>query len=227
MNSDSRQFPLIVIEGLEGASKSTSIATCIPVLEQYGPATIVREPGGTPIAEKLRSICKEHHDETLSGLSELMLMMASRIQLFDNVISPHLQSSAVLSDRNWLSSFAYQYAGRQCVTLEEFSALYQLVMAKRRPYDFVIYLDIPPEVGMLRARQRGELDRIEREHLDFFHRARAGYHQIIKALPQSVTINADRSTEHVQADVKAAISDFMSRWTAPSAQHPNFSLCQI
>lgn len=216
--------PFIAIEGLEGASKSTSLNTLSRVVEQAFPISTVREPGGTPIAEQLRTMLKQvHPHESLSGMSEILLMSTARVQVFDNVIIPALSRSAVLSDRSWLSTFAYQVFGRQAITVAHFAALYQLIMSHYRPYDLIIYLDIPPQVGLQRAKQRGELDRFELEHLDFFNRAREGYLSALTCLPQAVKIDANRTIDEVQHDVARVTQDFIAGWQGPVASHPDFS----
>lgn len=215
--------PFIAIEGLEGASKTTSINTVRSVISAYMPVVQTREPGGTPIAERLRTIAKEiNTTESLSGLTELLLMSASRLQLFDNVIMSSLPTNCVISDRSWLSTFAYQCIGRQIMTPGEFGQFYELFMKHYRPYDLIIYLDIPPEVGLERARNRGALDRFEQEEIAFFHRVREGYNDALHLLPQAVRINADRSVDEVQGDVRKIATEFISAWKGPTASHPVF-----
>lgn len=107
----------IVIEGLEGAGKSTAIQAVKEKLAQHGVQNIVntREPGGTALAEKMRSLVKEEHEgEALQDISELLLMYAARVQLVETVIKPALESGAwVVGDRHDMSSQAYQGGGRE------------------------------------------------------------------------------------------------------------------
>lgn len=164
----------VVIEGLEGAGKSSAIANVITHLQAKGIETeAVREPGGTPLAESLRDLVKKKWDETLVPTTELLLMYASRVQLVENVIKPHLMNGTwVIGDRHDLSSRAYQGGGRQLGD-ELLQKLRELTLGSFYP-DLTILLDVDEEVGLERARERGELDRIEEEDLAFFKRTRAG-----------------------------------------------------
>lgn len=219
-----KQYPFITVEGLEGSSKSTSIKTIERIVSSRFPVTLSREPGGTPLAETLRNIVKQvNHNETISGTTEMLLFSAARMQLFDNIIVPSLKDHCVIVDRSWLSTFAYQCYGRRTMTAEEFGTLYNLTMKRYRPYDLVIYLDIPPAVGLKRARQRGALDRIEQEEISFFERAREGYHSLSKRLPQMVTIDANRDLDSVQADVSRTVERFLRLWSGPVMTHPEFT----
>lgn len=107
----------IVVEGLEGAGKSTAIKTVLDTLKAAGIKDIVntREPGGTPLAEKMRALVKEEHEgEDLKDMTELLLLYAARVQLVENVIKPALANDQwVVGDRHDLSSQAYQGGGRQ------------------------------------------------------------------------------------------------------------------
>ena len=105
-----------------------------------------------------------------------------------------------------MSSQAYQGGGRQ---LGEalLTNLKQTVLGDFEP-DLTVYLDIDPAVGLARARGRGKLDRIEQQHLDFFHRTRARYLELVKDNPKAVMINAEQSIEQVQADIKSAVKNW-------------------
>ena len=103
----------IVIEGLEGAGKSSAIASVVTHLQAKGiQVETVREPGGTPLAESLRDLVKKKWEEKVSPTTELLLMYASRVQLVDNIIKPALSKNRwVIGDRHDLSSRAYQGGG--------------------------------------------------------------------------------------------------------------------
>lgn len=105
---------LIVIEGLEGAGKSTAVATVADLLTQAGIKTITtREPGGTEVGEQLRSIIKNpKYKDILDDKSELLLLYTARVQLLEEVIKPALQGTWVIADRFELSTMAYQGGGR-------------------------------------------------------------------------------------------------------------------
>ena len=199
----------IVIEGLEGAGKSTAHQCVVDTLKELGINDVVftREPGGTPLAEKLRHLIKHETEEPVTDKAELLMLYAARIQLVDNVIKPALaQGKWVVGDRHDMSSQAYQGGGRQLG--EAFlTHLKQIVLGDFEP-DLTLYLDIDPAVGLARARGRGELDRIEQQDLDFFHRTRARYLELVKDNPKAVIINAEQSIEQVQADIKSAVKNW-------------------
>ena len=192
----------IVIEGLEGAGKSTALSHVVAWLQQHGITHIeqTREPGGTPLAERMRSIVKEVHEEPLTMQAELLLMYASRVQLVENRIKPALAKGIwVVGDRHDLSSQAYQGGGRG-IDPGLIGQIKQAVLGDFAP-DLTLYLDISPEVGLQRARSRGALDRIEQEELSFFERTRRRYLELAKADPRIHIIDASRS----EAEVAQAI----------------------
>ena len=199
----------IVIEGLEGAGKSTAHQCVVDTLKELGINDVVftREPGGTPLAEKLRHLIKHETEEPVTDKAELLMLYAARIQLVDNVIKPALaQGKWVVGDRHDMSSQAYQGGGRQ-LGAALLNNLKQTVLGDFEP-DLTLYLDIDPAVGLARARGRGKLDRIEQQHLDFFHRTRARYLELVKDNPKAVMINAEQSIEQVQADIKSAVKNW-------------------
>lgn len=201
-----RKIQFIVVEGLEGAGKSSAIALVKHWLEQQGHDVVcTREPGGTPMAEQIRNLVKQVSDEEVSPTTELLLMYAARMQLMTNVIGPALAAGkTVLADRHDLSSRAYQGGGRQ---LDEafINDLRRAVLAGKQP-DLTLYLDIDPKIGLLRALERGKLDRIEQEQLAFFQRTRAKYQQIAASEPNIVTIDASQDIEQVHADIITALN---------------------
>ena len=199
----------IVIEGLEGAGKSTAHQCVVDTLKELGINDVVftREPGGTPLAEKLRHLIKHETEEPVTDKAELLMLYAARIQLVDNVIKPALaQGKWVVGDRHDMSSQAYQGGGRQ-LGAAFLTNLKKTVLGDFEP-DLTLYLDIDPAVGLARARGRGELDRIEQQDLDFFHRTRARYLELVKDNPKAVMINAEQSIEQVQADIKSAVKNW-------------------
>ena len=201
-----RQAKFIVVEGLEGAGKSTAIAHIKQVLQQHGVTPVcTREPGGTPLAEALRDLVKQVHSaEQVAPQTELLLMYAARMQLVQNVILPALAAGRwVLADRHDMSSRAYQGGGRELD--EQFiNQLRQAVLKELRP-DLTLYLDIDPAIGLERARQRGELDRIEQEQLAFFQRTRHKYLHIAATEPNIAVIDASQSLPEVQQQLSAAL----------------------
>ncbi|WP_333607689.1 dTMP kinase [Arsukibacterium sp.] len=206
MDKHSNAGKFIVVEGLEGAGKSSAIATIKQWLEQQGASVVcTREPGGTPLAEKLRTLVKQvDASEQLAAETELLLMYAARVQLVSNVIRPALSNGHwVLADRHDLSSRAYQGGGRQ-LDDKLIDAIRLAVLGDTRP-DFTLYLDIDPALGLARAAQRGELDRIEQEQLAFFQRTRLRYQQLAATEPAIVTIDASQPLPQVQAAILQAL----------------------
>ncbi|EKO3384097.1 dTMP kinase [Vibrio fluvialis] len=201
----------IVVEGLEGAGKSTAIQAVVETLHDHGIDNITRtrEPGGTVLAEKMRALVKEEHEgEVLQDMTELLLMYAARVQLVENVIKPALkQGQWVVGDRHDMSSQAYQGGGRQ-IARETMQSLKQTTLGAFKP-DFTLYLDIDPKVGLERARGRGELDRIEKMDISFFERTRERYLELAAADDSVVTINAEQTIEQVTHDIKQALENWL------------------
>ena len=178
------QGKFIVIEGLEGAGKSTAMQTVVDTLKSLGVNDIVftREPGGTPLAEKLRHLIKHETEELVTDKAELLMLYAARIQLVENVIKPALaEGKIVLCDRFSDSSFAYQCAGRG-LSRDKLQLLNINFIAKMP--DITFWLDAPIELGMTRARERGALDRFEQEKVSFFEKVRTGFEEIHQNEPE-------------------------------------------
>ncbi|EPM39482.1 thymidylate kinase [Vibrio natriegens NBRC 15636 = ATCC 14048 = DSM 759] len=203
----------IVIEGLEGAGKSTAIQTVLDTLKTAGIENIVntREPGGTPLAEKMRALVKEEHEgEELQDMTELLLLYAARVQLVENVIKPALANGQwVVGDRHDMSSQAYQGGGRQ-IDASLMKNLRDTTLGDFKPA-LTLYMDIDPRIGLERARGRGELDRIEKMDISFFERTRERYLDIANSDPSVVVINAEQSIEKVSHDIQEALNEWLSR----------------
>lgn len=160
---------LIVIEGLEGAGKSTAVNLVVELLSQKKISTITtREPGGTTIGEMLRSIIKNpEYNNVLDDRSELLLLYAARIQLIEQVIKPALSRGQwVIADRFELSTLAYQGGGRK-MDMRIINELSNFCLKGFKP-DLTLYLDINPELGMERAKSRENLTGLSRNLLNFF-----------------------------------------------------------
>ncbi|ANW23459.1 dTMP kinase [Vibrio coralliilyticus] len=207
------QAKFIVIEGLEGAGKSTAINAVLETLKQAGIEQIknTREPGGTALAEQLRTLVKQDHEgEELQDMTELLLMYAARVQLVENVIKPALNSGTwVVGDRHDMSSQAYQGGGRQ-ISQHTMTALKQTTLGDFKP-DLTIYLDLDPRIGLERARGRGELDRIEKMDMSFFDRTRARYLELAQCDSSVVVINAAQTIELVAQDIKQALRSWLEQ----------------
>ncbi|WP_435947908.1 dTMP kinase [Dryocola sp. BD586] len=202
----------IVIEGLEGAGKTNAHNVVVATLQELGVTDLVftREPGGTPLAERLRELTLNNKgigDEAVTDKAEVLMFYAARVQLVETVIKPALARGCwVIGDRHDLSTQAYQGGGRR-IDRELLMALRNTVLGDFYP-DLTLYLDVTPEVGLTRARARGELDRIEQESVDFFNRTRARYLQLAAEDSRIKTIDATRSLEEVSAAVRRAVVEW-------------------
>ena len=208
----------IVIEGLEGAGKTTARDTVVDELRQQGIEEIVftREPGGTPLAEKLRDLVKQGvENEKLTDKAEVLMLYAARVQLVDNVIKPALARGAwVAGDRHDLSSQAYQGGGRG-VDSRLMQSLRDTVLGDFKP-DLTLYLDLPPAIGLERARSRGALDRIEQESLAFFERTRARYLALAEQDDSIITVDASQTLPEVTASIRTALQTWFKDQEQPA-----------
>ncbi|MFT4020600.1 MAG: dTMP kinase [Acinetobacter sp.] len=176
----------ISFEGTEGVGKSTLIRKMYQYFIDQGKAVVLtREPGGTPLAEKIRHLLLTvDAEERMCSDTELLLMYAARSQHLDKVILPALaQGKIVLCDRFCDASYAYQVAGRGIDELK--LGMLNQYFVSHLP-DITFWLDAPIEVGMSRARERGELDRFEQEKLAFFTQVRAGYEKLYLQYPNRI-----------------------------------------
>ncbi|MEY8213351.1 MAG: dTMP kinase [Colwellia sp.] len=202
----------IVIEGMEGAGKSSAIAVIENTLNKYDIEYInTREPGGTPLAESLRDMVKSvDHQEKLTVETELLLMYASRSQLLANKILPALAAGKwVIGDRHDLSSRAYQGGGRG---FDEtiMNTISDITLKGFRP-DITLYLDIDPHIGLSRAKARGDLDRIELEQMDFFIRVHNKYRELAEQDDSIITLDAAQAMLQVHQDVETAVIGFIAK----------------
>jgi dTMP kinase len=200
----------IVIEGLEGAGKSTAVAIITQAISAAGHTVVnTREPGGTAMAEAIRDVVKhDWQDENVTVEAELLLMYAARAQLVQNIILPNLQRGHwVLGDRHDMSSQAYQGGGRQ-IDHNMIESLRAITLKDFRPH-FTLYMDVDPKEGLKRAKGRGELDRIEQEDVSFFERTRERYLLLAQQDNNCVVINTMQSIQSVHEDVKLAINQFL------------------
>lgn len=206
----------IVIEGLEGAGKTTAREAIVATLRERGIEDMVftREPGGTPLAEQLRLLVKQGIEgEQVTDKAELLMLYAARVQLVETVIKPALVRGAwVIGDRHDLSSQAYQGGGRG-LDSELMRTLRDAVLGDFRP-DLTLYLDVTPDIGLQRARARGALDRIEQESLRFFERTRARYLALAAEDPTILTIDATQSLQQVTVSLQAALNGWLLEQTS-------------
>jgi dTMP kinase len=194
----------ITLEGIEGAGKSTVTAALARELEREGLVVrTTREPGGTPLAERLRAVVLERGSEQVSAQTETLLMFAARAIHLDNLVRPALQRGEwVLCDRFTDATRAYQGGGRG-IARDFIETLATAVHGGLEP-DLTLILDLPVEVGLERARRRrvaaGETvaDRFEAETVQFFERVRQCYLDIARDHPQRChVLDATRSPQQV------------------------------
>ena len=200
----------ITLEGPEGAGKSTNREYLAERLRAEGiDVVLTREPGGTPLAERIRELLLAPSDETMCADTELLLVFAARAQHLDQVIRPALARGAVvLCDRFTDATYAYQGGGRglsqaRIATLETF------VQGALRP-DLTLVFDLPVEVGLARASARGRLDRFEQEGRAFFDAVRSTYLERAQAQPQRYRlVDAAQTLEQVQVQLDALLPQLL------------------
>lgn len=200
----------IVVEGLEGAGKSTAIATIKRFLAPHVDELIVtREPGGTRVGEAARQLIKtKNPDEPLDPRAELLLFYAARVQLIERVIRPALARGAwVVADRFELSTFAYQGGGRQ-LDFKMITELSSFCVQNIKP-DLTLFLDLSPEEGLKRVIKRGKTDRIEEEAIRFFELVYASYLQHLSSMDSVIMIDASKSLGQVQHLIRRSLEQFM------------------
>lgn len=205
----------ITFEGPEGAGKSTNLQVFAKALRAAGcEPLLTREPGGTPVAERIREVLLSHHDENLCADTELLLMFAARAQHLEALIKPALAAGrVVISDRFTDATYAYQGGGRG-IPVERIASLETWVQGDLRP-DLTVVFDVPVEVGMARARARSELDRFEVEQQSFFEAVRATYLQRAAAEPRRYrVIDASGDLQQVAAGMQPLIDEVLERWHA-------------
>lgn len=199
----------ISIEGIEGVGKSTLILKLKSYFESLGERVVLsREPGGTELSEKIRSILIDPNmGGKISLNAELFLFYASRFQNHEENLVPALESGAVLIiDRYVDSSEAYQGYGRG-IDLKKFELL-NSKFDLTKP-DLTLWLDAPVEVGMKRALNRNKLDRFEQEKFNFFEKIRQGFSTINKAEPERFKrIDATLSEDQVFNQAVAIIEEY-------------------
>ena len=202
----------ITLEGIEGAGKSTvAVAIAEWLVRRKLRARLTREPGGTPLAERVRSIVLERGTEEVSAVTETLLMFAARAIHLDNLIRPALQRGEwVICDRFTDATRAYQGHGRR-MSLAWIEQLASAVHADLQP-DRTLILDLPVEVGLARARSRSgaAADRFEAEHIEFFERVRAGYLALARSEPRRIHIvDAARPVNEVVEQVIATLGSLV------------------
>lgn len=202
----------ITFEGIDGAGKSSHLTALAEWLRARGREVLVtREPGGTPLAESLRTLFLQH---AMDPLTEALLVFAGRRDHLNAVVWPALARGAVvLCDRFSDATFAYQGGGRgfDLAVLAQLEAWVQrppgaAAQALLQP-DLTLWFDLPPAVAAERRAAARDADRLEREDAAFFERVRAGYAQRAAQAPgRVVRIDANRTPDAVWAQVQAAVA---------------------
>ena len=190
----------ITFEGVDGAGKSTHLDWFADTLRQRGLEVVVtREPGGTPLGERLRDILL---NQPMHAETEALLMFAARFEHIEQVIKPALKrGSWVVSDRFSDASFAYQGGGRG-VALAKLEQLERWVHQDLQP-DLTLLFDIPVEVARQRLSNNITLDRFEQEKADFFEKVRQAYLERYRKYPQRFAlIDAAQTPDKVKLDLE-------------------------
>jgi len=197
---------LITFEGIEGSGKSTLIASLASDLRNRKiDIHVTREPGGTPLGDRVRALFLLDPDVTIDPLAEALLINSSRAQLVGDVIVPALRAgTVVLCDRFFDATIAYQGFGRG-LDIEMLLEL-SLTATRRIAPDLTFLLDIPAELSRERLRARGvAADRLERESLEFHDRVRRGYLQLAERFGRIVVLDGTRAPDDLAAEAMAVI----------------------
>ncbi len=201
----------ITFEGPDGSGKSTQIGLLSEYLRESGcDALVTREPGGTTIGERIRTILHDVKNTGMSSEAEILLYSASRAQLVAELIRPNLAAGkTILCDRFYDSTIAYQGYGRG-LDLAMLQGITAFAVKHLKP-DLTFLLDLDVEAGLLR-RERGdvEINRMDLQARSFYERVRQGYHELAATEPERwVIVNANRPIEVVQADLRATVIERM------------------
>jgi dTMP kinase len=200
----------IAIEGGDGAGKDTQIEL---LKKDFPDFVYTRETGGTRVGQYIRQALFHEAAGELTNQAEFFLVLADRAQHAEEVIRPALrEGKTIISNRLWLSMYAYQLYGRKMLDLKVLAKECLDYIYKDAPLDLVIVLDVPAEVGMGRQKEAGKvLDTMERQPLELHERVRQGFLQTAKELPQAVVIDANRPVEEVYADVKREVEKAINK----------------
>ena len=198
----------IVLEGVEGAGKSTQMTLLSRWMHGLGvPHILAREPGGTPVGEAIRGIVLDRGELAMPPETELFLILAARAAFVRDVVRPALERGAViLADRFDFSTFAYQGYGRG-LDLQELRRANTMATGGVSP-DLTLVLDIPVAEGLARKRLQGaEGDRIEREGEPFLTRVREGYITLVRKEPGARLLDASGTRENLQEEIRRVLRD--------------------
>ncbi len=210
MVADQVRGCFVTIEGIEGVGKSTNLGVVAELLRDAGCDVVVtREPGGTPLAERIRGLLLDSERGSVPGMAELLLMFAARSSHLESLIKPALaRGSWVLCDRFTDASYAYQGGGRGLDTAW-IAALEKQVQGELRP-DLTLLLDADPEVTRSRREARGVTDRFEAEDAAFFQRVRENYLERAAAEPGRIRlVDAAQPLDEVRKTLSKVVAEFL------------------
>ena len=196
----------ITFEGPEGCGKTSQIVQLAETLSQAGYDVLsTREPGGTQIGDRIREVLLDLHNTDMHNRTEILLFQASRAQLVEQVIRPHLaKGGIVLCDRYADSTIAYQGYGYK-TDLELLRGIVNFATGRLVP-DLTVLLDLRVEIGLQRRAGGGSWNRLDALELAFYERVRQGYQQLARIEPQRwVIINAEQPPEHVQMNIREVV----------------------
>ncbi|MBQ0017659.1 MAG: dTMP kinase [Clostridiales bacterium] len=200
----------ITLEGGDGAGKSTQIENIKKYFEEKGKECVItREPGGTPVGEKLREVLLDCSNGEMEDVTEMMIFAASRAQHVRELIRPSLaDGKIVICDRFKDSSLAYQGIGRDLGDMVE--NVNNIAVDGLVP-DITFWLDVDPETGKARASNAGELDRLEREKMDFHQKVYEGYLKLCRENPERIKrIDATKPIEEIKEDIYAELDKLVN-----------------
>ena len=210
---DNKTGKFITFEGPDGSGKTAQLDILAEEFIQAGyPILRTREPGGTPIGDQIRATLLDLKNTAMIDRAEALLYQAARAQLVDEIIKPHLaQGGVVISDRYADSTLAYQGYGHKN-TVTSLEDIIHYATGGLIP-DLTILLDLAPEVGLQRRLNAGGFDRLDSYDIDFHHRVREGYLELVEADPSRwVVIDADRPFDEVQAEIRSTLQSYLKDW---------------
>lgn len=193
----------ISVEGTDGSGKTTQIRLMREYLESKGcQVVLIREPGGTKIGEKIRSIILDPENSEMGIITEMLLYASARAQLITQVIKPALESgSAVICDRFVDSSYVYQGFGRG-IEMELIECINEAAVEGLMP-DLTFFFDISPEIALKRRISESAADRIEKERMEFHMKVYEGYKNLAERYPERIKrIDSSRNIEDIAVDVR-------------------------